>query len=167
MKRTLFAVLLSLGLAMPALAADGHKLGYVDYNKILSENKNVKAKMDELKKFAEGKDAALKKEGEALQALGQKFEKEQLTLTDAQKKARQQEFQAKYQAFQKKVAEAQQELKQKEGEILNKAQAELRVVIAQVARAEGVHAVLDPRAMLYADDAIDLTAKVAGKFTGK
>jgi outer membrane protein len=167
MKRMLFAVLLSLGLVMPALAADGHKLGYVDYNKVLAENKNVKAKMDELKKLAESKDAGLKKEGEALQALGQKYEKEQLTLTDAQKKARAQEYQAKAQAFQKKVADARQELKQKEEEILGKAQAELRVVIAQVARSEGVHAVLDPRAMLYADDAIDLTAKVAEKFTGK
>lgn len=153
-------------------AADKPAIGYVDMRTVLLESKAGKQHKTELEKIVKDKQAALKKEEDKLKSLQQTLEKEMLTLTDAQKQEKQRGFQEKVQTFQKGAQDAERDLRQKDSEYTNKAVEEIRKVIAEVAKEEKLSLVLGKTetSVLYAEDGMDLTAKVIQKFdsrTGK
>jgi outer membrane protein len=161
-----WSMLAALFLSAPVLAADSLKMGYVDMRAVLTESKSGKAHRAELENYIKDKQAALRKEEDKLNAMKQSLEKEQLTLSDKQKQDKQHDFQAKVQAFQKMAGEADQELRKKDADYTNKAVADIRKIIADLAKAEKINIVLAKTDMtvLYADDGMDLTQKVIDKF---
>jgi outer membrane protein len=153
----------------PALAADSVKIGYVDVRTVVLESKSGKQHKVDMEKFVKDKQAALKKEEDKLKTLQQNLEKEMLTLTEAQKQEKQRDFQGKVQTFQKSAQEAEREVRQKDTEYTNKALEEVRKVITEVAKDEKVGLVLGKTEMsvLYAEDGMDLTAKVIKKYDSR
>jgi outer membrane protein len=153
----------------PVLAADSVKIGYVDVRAVVLESKSGKQHKVDMEKFVKDKQAALKKEEDKLKTLQQNLEKEMLTLTEAQKQEKQRDFQGKVQAFQKSAQEAEREVRQKDTEYTNKALEEVRKVITEVAKDEKVGLVLGKSEMsvLYAEDGMDLTAKVIKKYDSR
>lgn len=161
-----WSILAALFLSAPVLAADSLKMGYVDMRAVLTESKSGKAHRAELENYIKDKQATLRKEEDKLNAMKQSLEKEQLTLSDKQKQDKQHDFQAKVQAFQKMAGEADQELRKKDADYTNKAVADIRKIITDLAKAEKINIVLAKTDMtvLYADDGMDLTQKVIDKF---
>ena len=159
----------SLLISAPVLAADSVKIGYVDVRAVVLESKSGQQHKVEMEKFVKDKQAALKKEEEKLKSLQKILEKEMLTLTEAQKQDKQRGFQEKVQAFQKGAQDAEREVRQKDSEYTNKALAEVRKVITEVAKEEKVGLVLGKTEMsvLYAEDGMDLTAKVIKKYDSR
>jgi outer membrane protein len=153
----------------PVLAADSVKIGYVDVRTVVLESKSGKQHKVDMEKFVKDKQVALKKEEDKLKTLQQNLEKEMLTLTEAQKQEKQRDFQGKVQAFQKSAQEAEREVRQKDTEYTNKALEEVRKVITEVAKDEKVGLVLGKSEMsvLYAEDGMDLTAKVIKKYDSR
>ena len=153
----------------PVLAADSVKIGYVDVRAVVLESKSGQQHKVEMEKFVKDKQAALKKEEDKLKTLQQTLEKEILTLTEAQKQDKQRSFQEKVQAFQKIAQEAEREVRQKDTEYTNKALEDVRKVITEVAKDEKVGLVLGKTEMsvLYAEDGMDLTAKVIKKYDSR
>lgn len=159
----------SLLVVTPVQAADGVKIGYVDVRAVVLESKSGQQHKAEMEKFVKSKQDALKKEEEKLKALQQSLEKEMLTLTEAQKQDKQRGFQEKVQAFQKNAQEAEREVRQKDAEYTNKALGEVRALITDVAKDEKVGLVLGKTEMsvLYAEEGMDLTAKVIKKYDSR
>jgi outer membrane protein len=157
--------LAGLLISAPALAAD-LKIGYVDVRAVLTESQAGKQHRADLEKYIKDKQAGFKKEEDKLNALKQSFEKEQLTLTDAQKQEKQKAFQEKVQAFQKTAQEADHELRQKDADFNKKAVEEVRKLVAELAKEEKLSLVLAlPRdGVFYAEEGIDITPKVIQKF---
>ena len=153
----------------PVLAADSVKIGYVDVRTVVLESKSGKQHKVDMEKFVKDKQAVLKKEEDKLKTLQQTLEKEMLTLTDAQKQDKQRGFQEKVQVFQKSAQDAEREVRQKDTEYTNKALEEVRKVITEVAKDEKVGLVLGKTEMsvLYAEDGMDLTAKVIKKYDSR
>ena len=168
-QRIIGCVVAGLLVSVPVLAADSVKIGYVDVRTVVLESKSGQQHKAEMEKFVKDKQAALKKEEDKLKALQQTLEKEMLTLTEAQKQDKQRGFQEKVQTFQKGAQEAERELRQKDTEYTNKSLEEVRKVIAEVAKDEKVGLVLGKTEMsvLYAEDGMDLTAKVIKKYDSR
>lgn len=161
--------LLGALLSGPALAEGPVKIGYVDMRTVLTESKAGQKHRAELEKFIKDKQAGFKKEEDKLNEMGQAFQKEQLTLSDAQKQEKQRGLQEKAQALQKAAQEAERELRTKDSDYTNKAIEEIRKVITEVAKAEKMNIVFGKLEMsvLYADDSMDLTKKVIEKYDSR
>src|SRR4030065_794051 len=168
-QRIVWGVAAGLWSGAPVLAAASVKIGYVDVRAVVLESKSGKQHKVEMEKFVKDKQAGLKKEEDKLKTLQQTLEKEMLTLTEAQKQDKQRGFQEKVQAFQKSAQDAERELRQKDSEYTNKSLEEIRKVITEVAKDEKVGLVLGKTEMsvLYAEDGMDLTAKVIKKYDSR
>lgn len=160
--RIALGCLATLFLSTPVLAE--MKLGFVDVRAVLTESKAGIQHRANLEMYVKDKQAAFKKEEDKLTALRASLEKESLTLTDAQKQEKQRSFQEKVQAFQKQAQDADRELRQKDTEFTNSAIDTIRKITAEVAKAEKVNMVLGRNEIIFADDALDLTAKVREKY---
>jgi outer membrane protein len=164
-KAVIAAVAVMAVLSAPVLA--DMKIGYVDVRAVLAESNTGKQHRATVEKYIKDKQAALKKEEEKLNGLKQSFEKEALTLSDAQKQQKQKEFQDKVQALQKTAQDAERELQQKDREYTSKSIETVRTIVAEVAREEKVNLVIGRGEVLYAEDGMDLTAKVSQKFDAR
>jgi outer membrane protein len=97
------------------------------------------------------------------------FQKDQLMMTDEQKKAKQKTFQEKAEAYQKMVRDAKQEIGKKDNEYTSKALTEIRAIVADLAKEMKLSLVLEASesGLLYAEQSMDLTPKVMEKYDAK
>lgn len=167
--RTAVFFLITVFAAAPVMAAE--RIGYVDVQRVVSESAAGKRAYAEIESQVKQKQEQVNREGQKLKAQQQALEKEQLTLTDAQKRAKQREFEKKVQAYQQLAATAQRELSDLEAERTNKVITDIRSVIREVAQQEKLLLVLQKneqlQPVLYAADGPDLTDKVIKAYDAK
>jgi outer membrane protein len=154
----ILAALLTVAAAMPALAQQQGKIGFVDPERIFRESvqgKKARARMD-----AEGKkrEAELTDMASKLQAAAQKLEKDGPVLSDSQKRERQSQLQDMDRQLQSKQRDYRDEMGQKD-------QAERIEIIQSAGRAmkaiadrEGYDVILQEAA--YYNPKVDITDKV-------
>lgn len=172
MKITLPALLavasLTAVFTAPVHAEEPARVGYVDLRKVLIESKAGKHNKAEIEKLIKQKQEQLQKEEQKIKGLQQAYEKEQLLLTEQQKKDKQKEFQDKVQAFQKLQGESEQEVRRKDGEYSQKAIEEIRRLVADLAKDKKLMLVFERSAQpLYAEPGPDLTAEVLKRYDAK
>lgn len=163
----LFPLLMLLNGAV--IAADKPAIAYVDARKVLLESKMGKKNKASLEKLVKEKETVLRKEEEKLKTMQEAFQKEQLLMTDNQKVAKQRAFQEKAEAYQKLVRDSRQDINKKDNEYTAKSLAEVRTVIADLAKEMKLILVLETSesGLLYADEGMDLTSKVIEKYDSK
>ncbi len=169
MRKFSILFLMSVFLSGIAAAAERPAIGYVDMRQVMLESKIGKQNRAVMERFVEDKKAGVAREEAKLKALQESFQKDQLLLTDAQKKDKQKEFEGKVEAYQKMVAEAKQDINQKDTEFTNKTIAEVKAIIRDIAKELKISLVMEAGEMglLYADEGMDLTAKVIQKYDAK
>ncbi|MBI3570454.1 MAG: OmpH family outer membrane protein [Gammaproteobacteria bacterium] len=152
-----------------AVAAEKSAVGFVDVRKVLLESKIGKKNKAEFEKMIKEKESTLNKEEEKLKAMQEAFQKDQLLMTDDQKKAKQKAFQEKADAYQNMVKDAKQEIGKKDNEYAAKSMADIRGIIADLAREMKLNLVLEASesGLLYAEEGMDLTPKVIEKYNAK
>ncbi|MBI5782660.1 MAG: OmpH family outer membrane protein [Gammaproteobacteria bacterium] len=152
-----------------AVAAEKSAVGFVDVRKVLLESKIGKKNKAEFEKMIKEKESTLNKEEEKLKAMQEAFQKDQLLMTDDQKKAKQKAFQEKADAYQNMVKDAKQEIGKKDNEYAAKSMADIRGIIADLAREMKLSLVLEASesGLLYAEEGMDLTPKVIEKYNAK
>lgn len=164
MKRIVTAVLLAgvlLGTVGSGYAADA-RIGYVDMRRVLTETNAGKRVKGEIEKTVKQRQESLQREEQALKDMQQSYDKDKLLLSEAQKQAKQKEFEEKVKAYQQARAAAQREIDQKEQEFTRKAIPEIRAIIRDLAREEKLMLVFEKheQPVLYAADGPDLTERV-------
>lgn len=169
MKKFAFLLPFIVILNNAAIAAEKPAIGYIDLRKVLVESKVGQKNKAELDKLIKEKESTLTGEESKLQAMQQAFQKDQLLMTDAQKKEKQKEFQEKAEAYQKMVNEAKQAVNKKDSEYASKSLAEIKKIIAEVAKQMKLTLVLEASesGLLYVEDGADLTQKVIEKYDAK
>ena len=169
MKKFALLTLLIMFFTGVVSAAEKPTVGYVNLHKVLLESKVGKRNKAELDKLIKEKESMISGEEAKLQAMQQAFQKEQLLLTDAQKQEKQKAFQEKAEAYQKMVGEAKQAVSKKDNEFASKSVADIKVIVADLAKDMKLHLVLDASAgsVLYAEEGMDLTQKVIEKYDAK
>lgn len=169
MKKFLLLLPLVTLLNPVAMAADQPSIGYVDVRKVLLESKLGKKNRAEFEKMIKEKENAIAKEEEKLKDMQEAFQKDQLMMTDEQKKAKQKAFQEKADAYQKMVRDAKQEIGKKDSEYTSRALTDIRAIVADLAKQLKLNLVLETSesGLLYADEKMDLTSKVMEKYDAK
>lgn len=162
-----FAVLVLGFLATPVSAAE--RIGYVDMARVVNESAAGKHARAEIEGMVKLKQEQISREGQKLKTLQQALEKEQLTLTDAQKRTKQRDFDKKVQDYQQLAQDTQREIGQKDAEHSRKVITEVRAVIREIAQQEKFMLVLEKndQPVLYAEDGPDLTDKVIKTYDAK
>lgn len=161
------AMLVAGFLATPA-QADG-RIGYVDMQRVIAESAAGKRAKADLEGMAKQKQEQVARESQKLKALQQALEKEQLTLTETQKRTKQRDFEQKVQAYQQLAGDAQRELSQKEAEHFRTVLVGIRDIIREIAKGEKLMLVLEKneQPVLYAEDGPDLTDRVIKAYDAK
>jgi outer membrane protein len=169
MKKFSTIFLMTVFLSGITMAAEKPAIGYVDMRQVMLESKIGKKNRTIIEKFVEDKKAGVAREEAKLKALQESFQKDQLLMSDAQKKDKQKEFEGKVEAYQKMVAEAKQDINQKDTEFTNKTVTEVKDIIRDIAKEMKISLVMEASEMglLYADEGMDLTAKVMQKYDAK
>jgi len=169
MKKFAIITLLIMFFAGVASAADKPTIGYVNLHTVLLESKVGKRNKAELDKLIKEKETTLAGEENKLKAMQQAFQKDQLLMTEAQKLEKQKAFQVKAEAYQKMVGEAKQAVSQKDNEFASKSVADIKAIVADIAKEMKIHLVLNAPdgSVLYAEEGMDLTQKVIEKYDAK
>ncbi len=162
-------LLLSLLIPLSSIAADKLPIGYVDVHRVLLESKVGKKNKAELDKLITERKSAISQEENKLQAMQQAYQKDQLLLTAEQKEQKQKEFQAKVENYQKMVKAAEQEVNSKDNEYAAKSLADIKAIIAQVAKERKLTMIFgtSDAGLLYADPDLDLTQQVIQRYDAK
>lgn len=169
MKLSLAAVFCAALLSSAQVLAADTGIGYVDLRQLITESTIGKAHKAQLEKVYKEKQASIEGEQKKLEDLKAKYDKDVLTMSEAQKAERQKDLQQKVQALQKMAGEAQQDLAKKDQEFTRKAFDDARAVVAEVAKADHLSIVLEKGEanVLYGDPALDVTRKALDKFNAR
>jgi outer membrane protein len=169
MKQILHVTLLAMLLFGAGWAqAQEARIGIVDMRKVLNESKAGKVTKVEIEKMVKQRQQALERDEKQLEGLQQAYEKEKLLLSEAQKQAKQKDFDTKLKAFQQATAAAQRDLQKQEAEFMQKAIPEVRAIIADLAKQQKLLMVIEKNdtGVLYTSGT-DLTEDVIKRLDTK
>ena len=160
-RRLLVAMATVVPLSFAATAhAQATKLGYVNFQKALSELDEAKAAKDRLEKLKAQKQSDLDKAQDSFKKEQEAFQKQAPTMTEQARNEKGEALQKKYLEITQNFEKGRTELAQKENEEFQPIVEKLRTVIKNIATKEGFTMVFDAAGLAYASDSLDLTNQV-------
>ena len=147
-----------LAAASIAVQAQELKIGYVNSDRVLREATLAKAAQAKLETEFGKRDKDLTDQGNKLKAAGDKFQKDEATLSEAEKNRRQRDLVEMDRDFQRKRRELQEDLNQRKNEELASVVERANKVIKQIFDTEKFDLIVQDA--LHASNRIDITKKV-------
>lgn len=154
---SLWALLASLAMAMPAFAED-FRVGFVNTDRVFREANSAKAAQAKLEQEFSRREKDLNDLGNTLKGLSDKFEREAPTLSESQRQQRQKQLIDQDREFQRKRREFQEDLTARKNEELQQVLERANRVVKQVAEQEKYDLVLQEA--VYINPKHDITDKV-------
>jgi outer membrane protein len=154
---SLWALLASLAMAMPALAED-FRVGFVNTDRVFREANSAKAAQAKLEQEFSKREKDLNDLGNTLKAASDKFEREAPTLSEGQRQQRQKQLIDQDREFQRKRREFQEDLTARKNEELQQVLERANRIVKQVAEQEKYDLVLQEA--VYINPKHDITDKV-------
>ena len=139
-------------------SAQDSKIGYIDTKRITTESGPAKAAQTKLEQEFTKRQKELTDQQSALKNFSEKFERDQPTLSDAQRATRQKEFAELGRDFQRKQREFQEDLNGRRNEELQQVLDKATKAVKQVAEAEKYDLVIQE--VVYSNAKHDITDKV-------
>ena len=154
---TLWALLASLAMAMPAFAED-FRVGFVNTDRVFREANSAKAAQAKLEQEFSKREKDLNDLGNSIKAMSDKFEREAPTLSESQRQQRQKQLIDQDREFQRKRREFQEDLTARKNEELQQVLERANRIVKQVAEQEKYDLVLQEA--VYINPKHDITDKV-------
>ena len=166
---TTTAIFFSLVFSVPVHAAQTVKIGYVDLQAVINLSKAGKREQEKIKEFIKKRQKKIAAEEKKLEAAGKKFEKDMLTMSKEQQDKKKKEFQNKLINFRKFARDSEKEVKKKESLFTKRALAELKGIVASIAREKEFTFIVEKSegAVLYSQEGMDITESVMKEFDEK
>ncbi|MFO0584039.1 MAG: OmpH family outer membrane protein [Anaeromyxobacter sp.] len=165
---TLTLRIAALGLALAATPAAAQvKLGYVDLQRALNEVDEGKAAKALLKKDFEEKQKQLDGRKAEFEKLNAEFEKQQQVLSEAAKRDKATDLQRRMVELQQIYQQLQGDLANREQEMTGGIYGKMRVIVKEIAEAEGFAMVIEDRSLVYVQPSLDLTNELIRKYNAK
>jgi len=166
---TVIAIFFSLVISIPVNAAKTVKIGYVDLQAVINLSKAGKKEQQKIKEFIQKRQKKIADEEKKLEAAGKKFEKDLLTMSKEQQDKKKKEFQKKLLTFRKLARDSEKEVKQKEALFTKRALAELKEIVASIAKEKEFTFIVEKSegAVLYSQEGMDITDPVMKEFDKK
>ena len=140
------------------VSAQDSKIGYIDTKRITTESGPAKAAQTKLEQEFTKRQKELSDQQSALKNFSEKFERDQPTMSDAQRATRQKEFAELGRDFQRKQREFQEDLNGRRNEELQQVLDKATKAVKQVAEAEKYDLVIQE--VVYSNAKHDITDKV-------
>ena len=147
-----------VALALPVLAQDGLKLGYVNTERILREAAPAKASQQRLEQEFSKRDKELQEMTARLKTLGERLDREGTVLSESDRQRRQREFSDLEKDLQRKQREFREDLNQRRNEELATVIEKANRAIRQIADQDKYDLVFQD--VVFASPRVDLTDKV-------
>jgi len=154
---SLWALLASLMLAMPAFA-DDFRVGFVNTDRVFREANSAKSAQAKLEQEFSKREKDLNDLGNSLKGMSDKFDREAPTLSESQRAQRQKQLIDQDREFQRKRREFQEDLTARKNEELQQVLERANRVVKQVAEQEKYDLVLQEA--VYINPKHDITDKV-------
>ena len=154
------AILLTLGMGV----AKAQKIASMDYESVLASMPEAKKLTTDLEAFSKAKGDELNKQATAFEAEVKAYQQTGASLTEAQRKAKEEELGKKQQNLQQLQATAQNDLAQRRETALKPIIDKINAAVEKVSKANSFDFVLDASALIYKGgaDATPLVKKELG-----
>ncbi|MGE0545600.1 MAG: OmpH family outer membrane protein [Kofleriaceae bacterium] len=136
------------------------KIGMIDIETTLSTTPAGKRANDEFEKGRKAKQAALDKSQADLKKADADLDKQKAVLKPEAYKQKREELEKKFIELQQTYMKLERELAADRTKLIQGLLKKAEPLIAKIAKAEGVTVILDQNATVWADPAVDLTAKL-------
>ncbi len=169
MKRIIFATIISLfaiSFVPMAFCADPVKIGVIDFERIMKESSAGKMNQQALNSKGTEFKNKLEKEKQALDEIGQSFEKEALVLSEEKKRDRERDFRNQIEDFKIMQQNYANELKNLEIKMINDMQKAVFDIANELGKKEKYTLILEKKnaGVIYAPAPVDITDSVINKY---
>jgi outer membrane protein len=138
----------------------GFKVGFVDLERTLVETPAGKRASQEFEKTRKQKQKELDRKQQELQQYATELEKQRTVLKPEVLKQRQEELQKRYLEVQELYVKLERDLAAERTKLIQEILKKAGPVIQDIAKKEGFAMIVDRNAVLWSDDALDLTAQI-------
>ena len=163
-RRLLVALAASIPLTFSVAAHAEQKIGYVNFQKALTELDEAKAARTRLEGLKEQKQKDLDKAQDALKKDKDTFDKQASTMTEATRNQKAEDLQKRFIDLQQNFEKGRAELAQKENDEFQPIVNKMRTIINTIAQKEGFSMVFDAGGIAYAPDSLDLTPQLVRSY---
>lgn len=139
------------------------KVAVIDLERTLYDTPAGKRASEKFDKTRKAKQAELDKQQKEVQRLAAELDKQAAVLKPEVLAQRKGELEKKYVALQQNYLKLEKDLAEARGKLIQEVLKAAEPHIESIAKAEGVHLIVDASAIVWADKAIDLTDKVGAK----
>ena len=152
-----------------AWAAKSFRMGVVDPQTVMEKSRAGKRALANLKQYADARQKILQGDQEELQKLDAELNNGP-TISDADKRNKQEKFRLKLQAYQKRAQEFNAELSEKQKDLINEYMKKISVATKAVAEKKGLDLVVEKgssetiKIVIYSKKSIDVTNLVLREF---
>jgi outer membrane protein len=168
MKRYLPLACLGLGLMVSPLFTDSAtsavpanpKIGVIDIEETLSDTPAGKRANDKFEKTRKAKQAELDKRQDELKKASAALDKQKTVLKPEAFKQKSDELQQKFVELQQTYVKLERELAADRAKLIQDLLKQAEPLIDKIAKAEGVHVIVDRSATVWVDPAVDLTPQL-------
>lgn len=166
MRRNLVVGLLALiavtAGAAPALAQQNTRIGFINSQRILAEAPGAAEAQQTFESDMARYRAQMDSLETALEQAQSAYQRQQATLDEAARRARQQELQQQFAGYQQRVAELEQVAQRRQAELVQPIMQRISQVIEQLRERDGYAMIFDASAgaLITADPSLDLTDQV-------
>ncbi len=161
--RNLFIIMTAILITLPQLAVAEKKIGFVNPRQAISQSEEVQASQLEMKSDMGDERAKLQKLQKEIQQIDQKLQKENMTLSDKQKKNLQDKRESKMIEARQLSKLVQKRMKGEQQQIVKKMRPKVMEAVKEIANNQGYDVVLNVQAVMYADEGMDITQQVIKK----
>ncbi|HBH62836.1 MAG TPA: hypothetical protein DDX85_14085 [Nitrospiraceae bacterium] len=164
MKKIFFLIMMiSMG-AFSAQAAE-LKIGYVDFQKIVSQSNQGKEAMKTLDSIEKAKNAIINEKVNEIKKLEEELTVQGAILNPETKEKKQADHEKLVMEYQKMRRDRDEELKKNEAEFIQKIVLDVKKLLAKIAEEEGYAAILNEAGIAYIRPEADLTDRVLKMFS--
>jgi outer membrane protein len=164
---SLAAAVLALAAAAPAPALAEQKIGFVDLQRALNEVDEGKAAKATLKREFDEKQKVLDQKKADFDLLRAGFEKQASVMSEEARKEKQGELERRGMELQATYVQMQKELSEREREATRGIFEKMNAIVREIAEGDGLSAVVQAEALVYAAPSLDITNELVRKYNGR
>lgn len=167
MFQRLFAYLMlavALAVAAPAYAQSATKVGVVDFQTAIQQTKEGQAAQKKLDAAYQAKKNSIDQMENKLRQLKADYDKQASLLSDSARQAKEQELMNLQATYQQTYAQSEQEMQALYGQMMEDLLAKMKMICTQIGKEKGYTLIIEKGAVVYSQDAIDLTTELVKRY---
>jgi outer membrane protein len=147
--------------------ADGQKIAVVDSQRLLAEAPQARAALTTLEAEFGPRGKTLEAQKKDLESRAQKFERDQATMSEAERTKTQRDVRDTQVNFERRLKEFQEDVQLRQNEELQKVQKSIYEAVRVFGKSQGYDIVLLAGGVIYNADAVDITPQVLSSLQAK